>query len=171
MVALVAAGCAIPTQGEPSTMPPSKVPFHLLDPHLPTTTTTVPKPTSLVPVKVFFLNTERTTLTSSPRVVAAPAPLTAIITSLLGGPTQADTANGLATAIPSNVTVLSTTTQGNLVTVNMNAAFGAITGNSIELAVSQIVATVVERERVQYRACSSRSTASAPACRSPTARR
>ena len=27
-------------------------------------------------------------------------------------------------------------------TVNMNAAFGAITGNSIELAVAQIVATV-----------------------------
>ena len=143
LVALVATGCAIPTQGNPSTMPASKVPFHLLDPHLPTTTTTVPKPTTLVPVKVFFVNpSANNALTSSPRVVAAPAPLTAIITSLLGGPTQADTANGLATAIPSNVTVLSTTTQGNLVTVNMNAAFGAITGTSIELAVSQIVATV-----------------------------
>ena len=76
------------------------------------------------------------------RVVAAPAPLTTIITSLLSGPTQADTAKGLSTAIPGNVTVLSTTTQGNIVTVNMNAAFGAITGISIELAVSQIVATV-----------------------------
>ena len=32
--AVVAAGCAIPTQGAPSTMPPSKVPFDLLDPHL-----------------------------------------------------------------------------------------------------------------------------------------
>lgn len=141
VVAIVAAGCAIPTQGDPSTMPSSKVPFHLLDPHVPTTTTTVPKPTSLVPVKVFFLNS-RNALTSSPRVVAAPAPLTAIITSLLSGPTQADTANGLSTAIPSNVTVLSTTTAANIVTVNMNAAFGAITGNSIELSVSQIVATV-----------------------------
>ncbi len=143
LVALVAAGCAIPTQGTPSTMPPSKVPFHLLDPHLPTTTTTVPKPTSLVPVKVFFVNpSANNALTSSPRVVAAPAPLTAIITSLLSGPTQADTADGLTTAIPGNVQVLSTTTQGTIVTVNMNAAFGAITGTSIELAVSQIVATV-----------------------------
>ena len=33
-----------------------KVPFDLLDPHLPTTTTTQPKPSSYVPVKVFFLN-------------------------------------------------------------------------------------------------------------------
>ena len=143
VVAILAAGCAIPTQGNPSTMPASKVPFHLLDPHLPTTTTTVPKPTSLVPVKVFFLNpSQNTALTPSPRVVAAPAPLTAIITSLLSGPTQADTAKGLVTAIPGNVAVLSTTTQGNIVTVNMNAAFGAITGTSIELAVGQIVATV-----------------------------
>ena len=61
---------------------------------------------------------------------------------MLSGPTQADTADGLTTAIPGNVQVLSTTTQGNIVTVNMNAAFGAITGTSIELAVSQIVATV-----------------------------
>jgi spore germination protein GerM len=143
LVALAAAGCAIPTQGNPSTMPSSKVPFHLLDPHLPTTTTTVPKPTSLVPVKVFFVNpSANNALTSSPRVVPAPAPLTAIITSLLSGPTQADTANGLTTAIPGNVQVLSTVAQGNIVTVNMNAAFGAITGTSIELSVSQIVATV-----------------------------
>ena len=52
----VVAGCAIPTQSAPSTIAPSKVPFNLLDPHLPTTTTTQPKPSSLVPVKVFFLN-------------------------------------------------------------------------------------------------------------------
>jgi spore germination protein GerM len=143
VVAILAAGCAIPTQGNPSTMSASKVPFHLLDPHLPTTTTTVPKPTSYVPVKVFFVNSnQNNALTPSPRVVAAPAPLTAIITSMLSGPTQADTANGLVTAIPGNVAVLSTTTQTNIVTVNMNAAFGAITGISIELAVGQIVATI-----------------------------
>ena len=142
-VAILAAGCAIPTQGDPSTMSASKVPFHLLDPHLPTTTTTVPKPTSYVPVKVFFFNSnQNNALTPSPRVVAAPAPLTAIITSLLSGPTQADAAKGLSTAIPGNVAVLSATAQANIVTVNMNAAFGAITGISIELAVAQIVATV-----------------------------
>jgi hypothetical protein len=140
-VAFLAAGCAIPTQSAPSTMPPSKVPFDLLDPHLPTTTTTLPKPSSLVPVKVFFLNSN-SQLTSAPRVVAAPAPLTAIITSMLAGPTRTETGQGISTAIPSNVAVISTTTAAGVVTVNMNAAFGAITGSSIELAVAQIVATV-----------------------------
>jgi spore germination protein GerM len=122
-------------------MAPSKVPFNLLDPHLPTTTTTLPKPTSLVPVKVFFLNAGNE-LTSAQRVVAAPAPLAAVITSMLAGPTKAETTQGLTTAIPSNVSVLSTTAQAGIVTVNMNAAFGAITGTNIELAVGQVVATV-----------------------------
>ena len=39
--------------------------------------------------------------------------------------------------------VLSVSTQAGIVTVNMNSAFGAITGNSIEEAVGQIVATIV----------------------------
>jgi spore germination protein GerM len=140
-VAFVSAGCAIPTQGAPSSIAPSKVPFHLLNPHLPTTTTTQPKPSSLVPVKVFFLNSN-SQLQPEPRVVAAPAPLASIISSMLAGPTTAETASGVFTAIPSDVAVLSTTSQASVVTVNMNSAFGQITGTSTELAVAQIVATV-----------------------------
>ena len=107
----------------------------------------LPKMVSLVQittehlVKVFFLNSN-SQLTSAPRVVAAPAPLTDIITSMLAGPTRTETGQGISTAIPSNVAVISTTTAAGVVTVNMNAAFGAITGSNIELAVAQIVATV-----------------------------
>ena len=38
--------------------------------------------------------------------------------------------------------MISANTAAGIVTVNMNAAFDLITGNSIELAVAQIVATV-----------------------------
>jgi spore germination protein GerM len=141
-LAVVAAGCAIPTQSSPSTMGPSKVPFDLLNPHPPTTTTTTqPKPSSYVSVQVFFLDATNA-LTAVQRFVAAPAPLTAVLGALLEGPSTSDP-QGIATAIPSNVKVLSVATQAGIVTVNMNAAFGAITGNSIEEAVGQIVATVV----------------------------
>jgi len=140
-VAFLAAGCSIPTQGAPSSIAPSKVPFDLLDPHLPTTTTTLPKPSSLVEVKVFFVNSQNQ-LQPEPRVVASPAPLLSIISSMLAGPTNAETAGGVFTAIPSDVAVLSATTQGNVVTVNMNSAFGQIAGTSTELAVAQLVATV-----------------------------
>ena len=108
-------------------MAPSKVPFDLLDPHPPTTTTTTqPKPSSYVSVQVFFLNATNE-LTAVQRFVAAPAPLTAVLGALLEGPSSSDP-QGTATAIPSNVKVLSVSTQAGIVTVNMNAAFGAITG-------------------------------------------
>jgi spore germination protein GerM len=135
------AGCAVPTQGAPQTIPSSKVPFSLLNPHVPTTTTTLPDLSSLVPVKVYFLNAG-SQLQAEDRVVPAPAPVQAILASLLVGPSQGEAANGVTTALPSNVTVLSTSTQGNVVTVNMNSAFAQITGNNTELAVAQIVATV-----------------------------
>jgi spore germination protein GerM len=133
-------GCAIPTQGAPQVIPASKVPHSLLDPHLPTTTTTLP-PSSLVPVKVFFLNAANQ-LQSEGRVVQLPAALESILTSLVAGPSQVEATNGVTTAIPDNVAVLSATPQGNVVTVNMNNAFGQITGDNTELAVAQIVATV-----------------------------
>lgn len=144
-LALLAAGCAIPTQGSPSAIASSRVPFQLLDPHLPTTTTTQPKPSSYVGVTVYFLNTSANDkLTPVDRLVSAPAPLEAIISALLVGPTSGDSAEGLTTAIPSDVTVISAgTTSPNVVTVNFNAAFDEITGTATEQAVAQVVSTVV----------------------------
>lgn len=143
VLALVATGCAIPTQSSPSSMSPSKVPFGLLNPHLPATTTTQPKPSSFVQVKVFFLNSSDQ-LTPAVRYVAAPASLDAIVRAMLAGPFSSETGQGITTAIPSDVTLLSVLPpQNNIVTVNMNTTFGTITGNNTELAVAQIVTTIV----------------------------
>jgi spore germination protein GerM len=143
VVALLGAGCSIPTQGSPVSIAPSKVPFGLLNPHPPTTTTTQPKPSSLVPVKVFFLNSNANNqLTPADRVVSSPAPLTAILGDLIVGPSAVEQNIGLTTAIPNDVAVLSATTTGSIVTVNFNGAFGAITGTATEEAVAQVVATV-----------------------------
>jgi spore germination protein GerM len=147
-LAALAAGCAIPTQSAPSSIAPSRVPFSLLDPHPPITTTTQPKASSYVGVKVFFLNANaNNALTPVDRLVSAPAPLANIITSLVTGPTSGDSAAGLATAIPSDVVVLSaSTTSPNVVTVNFNSAFGQITGTATEQAVAQVVATVANED-------------------------
>lgn len=140
VLGIVAAGCAIPTQGSPSVIASSKVPSHLLDPHPPTTTTT--QPNAFVPVKVYFVNTSDQFVQAT-RYVAPPAPLIAVVRALLGGVTKGETAENISTAIPSDVTVLGVSTQpGNVVTVNLNNVFGEITGPDSELAVGQIVWTV-----------------------------
>lgn len=143
VVAFAAAGCSIPTQSAPSTVSPSKVPFHLLDPHPSTTTTTQPKASSYVSVKVFFINAATQQLQAESRLEQPPAPLTSILAAMLQGPTSAETASGVFSAIPSNVNVLTaTTTAPNVVTVNMNQAFAQIQGTNTELSVAQVVATV-----------------------------
>jgi spore germination protein GerM len=144
-LAAVAAGCALPTQGSPSAIPASRVPFNLLDPHPPTTTTTQPKPSSYVGAKVYFLNAKaNNALTPTDRLVSAPAQLPAIITALVSGPSSGESAAGLTTAIPSDVAVLSAAeTSPNVVTVNFSTAFGQIAGTATEQAVAQVVTTVV----------------------------
>ncbi len=141
VLGVVAAGCAIPTQGSPSVIASSKVPSHLLDPHPPTTTTT--QPNAFVPVKVYFLNTSDQFVPAT-RCVAPPAPLIAVVRALLGGVTKGETAAGHLHRDPERRHgVLGVSTQpGNVVTVNLNNAFGEITGPDSELAVAQIVWTV-----------------------------
>jgi hypothetical protein len=141
LAGLVAAGCAIPTQSRPSTIAPNHVPFRLLSPHSPTTSTTQPPLTSLVPVKIFLLNPTQQ-LTAVQRLILSPAPLTSVVASLVVGPTSSEASNGTSTAIPSSVRALSVSTVGNIVTVNFNSAFAEITGAATELAVSQVVTTV-----------------------------
>jgi spore germination protein GerM len=145
VLALLGAGCAIPTQSGPSSISSSHVPFGLLNANPPATTTTQPNPSSLVPVKVYFL-TSTDQLLAAQRVVITPASLTSIISSLLAGPSATETANGAVTAIPDNVMVLSAVAQGSQVTVNFNDAFSQISGTSAELAVAQVVATIAAEE-------------------------
>jgi hypothetical protein len=139
---LAVAGCAIPTQHEPSAIPAGHVPFGLLNHQLPTTTTTQPK--ASVQVKIFLLGPNRK-LVEETRVVQVPAPLKLVVGSLLGGPLQKEETARISTALPSSVHVVSATLSKNppIATVNFNQAFGEITGSSSELAVAQVVFTVV----------------------------
>jgi hypothetical protein len=140
---LAVAGCAIPTQSVPSAIPPGHVPFGLLNHQLPTTTTTQ---TASVPVKIFLVDASHR-LVGVTRVVQIPAPLKSVIIQLLGGPSQKDQSAHISTAIPKSVTVISATLTKNppIATVNFNQSFGGILGSATELAVAQVVFTVVSQ--------------------------
>ena len=136
---LLAASCGIPTQQQPSAISPSRVPPGLVSPDLPSTSTTQPR--ASVAVTIYLLG-PTDGLVARQRVVQIPAPLKSILTALFAGPDQAEMQLDIGTAIPTDVAVLSVMTQGSVVTVNLNEAFGEITGTNTELAVAQVVATV-----------------------------
>jgi spore germination protein GerM len=140
---LALAACGIPTQQQPSSISPSRVPLHLASPGGAGTSTTQPNAKSEAQVTIYLLNTD-STLAPLHRFVQVPAPLDSIMTAMLAGPTQNEENDGIYTAIPSNVQLLSAPpAQGSVVTLNFNEAFGEITGADTELAVAQVVATVV----------------------------
>jgi spore germination protein GerM len=139
---LALAACGIPTQQAPSSISSSHVPVGLTNPGG-GTQPTQPKAKSEVQVTISLLDSDNA-LAPVHRFVEVPAPLDAILTAMLGGPTQNEENDGLYTAIPSDVAVLSVPPpQGSVVTVNFNDAFGEITGSDAGLAVAQVVATVV----------------------------
>jgi len=78
--------------------------------------------------------------------VQVPASLTSILTAMLAGPTRNEEAQGITSAIPTDVDVLSVVTRGSVVTVNFNLEFGEITGANAELAVAQVVYTVATQD-------------------------
>jgi spore germination protein GerM len=144
---LALAACGIPTQQQPSSISPSRVPLGLANRSDTDTSTTQPNPKSQVEVTIYFLDSNNR-LIPVKRFVQVPAPLSSTITSMLAGPTQTEEDDLVYSAIPGDVTVLNQpTVQGGVVTVNFNDAFGEIAGSDAELAVAQVVATVVAQTK------------------------
>jgi Sporulation and spore germination len=143
-LALVVAGCGLPREGSPRILSKDHVPFNLLSPVPPTTTSTTLPAAAYDPVKIFLLDPSNQ-LQSADRVVRPPAPLVAVLVELMAGPTVAESSQHLTTAISPQVKVHSAVVNGTVATVNFNQVFGQITGDSTELAVAQVVATVAQQ--------------------------
>ena len=146
-LALVLCACGIPTSQQADVVPPRNVPFQLLSPVVPSTTTTTiaPAPTVAQPI---YLVKSSDAVTAVVRQVVSPATLVQVLDALLVGPTVAQTAAGLSTALPQSVRVVSATTIGPTATIAMNPAFTAISGPSQVLAVAQLVMTATRQPGV-----------------------
>ena len=139
---LALTACGIPTGGAPNRIPSAHVPYGLLSPLPPTTTTTLPTSAYSVPVTVYLVASTRQVLISAGRSVAPPGTLTSVLDALLGGPTTIESDRNITTALPSGVRLLSATVNNGVAIVDLNRAFGQISGTQQVLAVAQIVFTV-----------------------------
>ncbi|HMD45251.1 MAG TPA: GerMN domain-containing protein [Acidimicrobiales bacterium] len=142
-----ASACGVPNDAMPRPIPLSQVPAGLVNPAHPATTTTT-EPGALVPVSVYLVSPGGQYLAQAARAVRAPGSLEATIDGLLAGPTVAESATGVTTAITKGSQLLDTTVRSNvaLVTVNFDATFGLVNGSQQVLAVAQVVYTVTNFE-------------------------
>jgi spore germination protein GerM len=74
----------------------------------------------------------------------------AVLESLFAGPNSEERDQGLDTAIPDDVELLSAPrTVGQVLTINLNGAFDALNADSLQLAVAQIVNTATTIDGVR----------------------
>ena len=138
--AVALSACGIPTDSSPHPLTKSDIPFGLLKPASTTTTTIVPAVS--VPVTVYLVANGGAHLDAVSRKVSFPGTLAAIIDALLTGPTNAEAAAGVQTAIAAQTKLLSVATMGPIATVNLSDSFGKTVGPELITAVAQVVYTV-----------------------------
>jgi hypothetical protein len=138
-LAVVLAGCGVPTGGVPHAVSRNQVPEGLLSPtHITVPSTTPPND---VPVSIFLLGSDLS-LKSVGREVPFPAVLSRVLSALTAGPTQGEIQRGLGTAIPPGTRVLTAVLHDGVATVNLSTPFGQTSGVAQVQAVSQVVLTV-----------------------------
>ncbi len=139
-LAALSAGCGVPVSQSPTAL------GHL-PPGLANASTTTTIPQGGQPASVYFVSSGNPqTMLPVARTVPLKAGLDTVLAYLLQGPSQVEATNGVTTALTPEVQVLSAPWGRSgpavtLATINLNAAFGQISGPEQVLAVSQLVYT------------------------------
>ena len=137
VVALTAA-CGVPIDDDPRALPDDRVPFGLLDPAPPSTTTT--GPTGSTPATVYMVAGDR--LTAVVRQVPAPISADKVLQALLAGVRPEEAARHVGTAIAALTRGSVVEEAVGRVRVDLTPAFLSAGTSEPALAVAQIVYTV-----------------------------
>lgn len=138
-LAAALAGCGVPVDGSPTALAKSAVPFGLLQPSTPPTTTATPPPVT-VTVQIFLLSPTGQ-LAAVARNVPVPAALPIVLGALVAGPTDAEAVDGLQSAVPAGTVIVSAPVASGVATVNLTGTFAQLVGQAQIDAVAQIVFT------------------------------
>lgn len=139
VMACALAGCGLGGQRHAVVIPSDAVPSGLLASAEPST----PQSTVLVPTSTMYL-VNGTNLVAVHRPRTQTATLQGLITTLLKGPTDPESADGFSTAIDTSPTLLGVSIDSSeLATINLSGSFGDIRGTEQVLATAQVVMTAV----------------------------
>jgi spore germination protein GerM len=142
-LAVALGACGVPVDQSPTALPRNAVPFGLLQPSAPSTTTatTVATPAP-VTVKIFLVTSSGRLTVVGRQLPVNQQSLAEVLDALLRGPTNAEVASGLQSAVPPQTTVLGAVLgAGGVATVNLGGTLGQLVGQAQIEAVAQIVFT------------------------------
>ncbi|MDP8992421.1 MAG: GerMN domain-containing protein [Actinomycetota bacterium] len=132
---LLVAACGVPTDERPQTIPRDDVPFDILVP------STAPSarggPATGSPVQLFFVRGER--LAAVPRQVSGPVTLRGVLDALVVGPTPAEAASGLRSAIRPQTRVINVALRDGVAQIDLSTPFAGVEGEDQVPAVGQLV--------------------------------
>jgi spore germination protein GerM len=147
VAAVAMAGCGVASEGRATLAQPGDVPYDLLTPAAPATTTTAHGPAGpATTVTVYFVQGGR--LAPAERRVTTPVALDRLVQTLAAGPTEAEITVGLRTALLAVDVVRSVLLAGGIATVDLAASFTEAVGQNQLLALAQMVFTLTERPGV-----------------------
>jgi spore germination protein GerM len=147
IVAVLLVGCGVRPEDRAVLAQPGDVPYDLLTPAGPVTTSTVPGPTGpATTVTLYFIQGGR--MAPAERRVSAPVALDRLVQTLAFGPTESEATVGLRTALVAIDVVRSVVLAGGIATVDLSGTFTEAVGGDQLLALGQIVYTLTERPGV-----------------------
>jgi len=140
--------CGVGSQQHAVEIPSDDLPSVLEEPSgSPSSSATAPTPSTgasaLTSSKIYLVDDKTKTLVAVDRPRSQTVTITSLVKSLLNGPTEAESAAGLTTAINTSPALNKITLDGPLATVDFSASFGEIRGTGEVLATAQVVMTVV----------------------------
>jgi len=136
---LVAVGCGVSEDAEPRDLPIENVAQR--------TEVSGDEATGVNRIYLIAQSDEQTLLRSVAR--GAETTPRALLDSLLAGPNADELDEGLFSAIPPELEVLSDQTVGSVLTIDINDALSVLTSETLTDALAQIVATTTELDSVQ----------------------
>jgi hypothetical protein len=133
IAAFLVTGCGVPSQTEPHVIPDAALPAE------PTTTRPATEPR--IETRVFFLRDDRLVAVSRR---AGGATVDDALRALLSGPTDAEIASGVRTAIPAGATVRVERDGSGVATLDLGSLFDGVTGEEQILVFAQLVLTATD---------------------------
>ena len=145
VAALVAGGCALPSDDSPDLLAVDNVPTQLLEP-APSSTTSTTLPLRTLPVNLFFFDADDL-LRAEQRQIRTPTTPSDVLRELFEGTTE----EGKSSAIPPDVEVVGTSLDEatGILTVALNDAVFDIESTELVRAIAQIVYTATQLATVR----------------------